>query len=111
MLGGPKEALFERSPGIWLGGTTSLSCCCLVINRFYFICLLSSVKYFLVFYYMHVSILGFMKEEEMSNVGFIKIIDYIINRNEYVKSEIDRIKIPKLYFSTPDSGSTAGLLR
>ena len=42
----------------------------------------------------------------MSNVGFSKIIDYIRNRNEYMKSETDRIKIPKLYFSTPDSGST-----
>ena len=47
-----------------------------------------------------------MKEEWLSNVGFSKIIDYIRNRNDYVKSETDRIKIPKLYFSTPDLGHT-----
>ena len=42
----------------------------------------------------------------MSNGGFGKIIDYVRIRYEYVKGETDRIKIPKLYFSTPDSGST-----
>ena len=42
----------------------------------------------------------------MCNVRLGKIIDYVRNRNEYVKCETDRIRIPKLYFSTPDSGST-----
>ena len=66
-LGGPKEPMFEHSPGDWLGGIASLSCCCLIIDRFYlslcyYICLLSSVKCLLVSNYMHVSILGFMKK-------------------------------------------------
>ena len=65
--GGPEEALFEHSPGVWLGGITSLSCCRLIIDRFYlslcyYICLLSSVKCLSVSNYRHVSILGFMKK-------------------------------------------------
>ena len=61
-LEGPEEALSERSPEFWLGGIASLSYRRLVIKKFYFVCLLSSVKYFLVFYYRDVSILGFMNK-------------------------------------------------
>ena len=55
-----------------------------------------------------------MNENELSNVRFSKIIGYSRNRNDYVKSEIDRIKISKLCFSTPELrsySSTTGLLR
>ena len=66
-LEGPEEALSERSPGFWLRGTASLSCCRLIIDRFYlylcyYICLLSAVKCLLVSNYRHVSVLGFMKK-------------------------------------------------
>ena len=61
MLGGPEEVLYERSPRDWLGGITSLSCCHLIIDRFYlfscyYIYLLSLVKWLRVFKYRHVSI-------------------------------------------------------
>ena len=59
-LGGPEEALSERSPGDWLGRIASLSFCHLIIDMFYlslcYFYLQPSVKCLLVFKYRHVSI-------------------------------------------------------